>query len=43
MIIEILLLLAAVLLIAACGAFVAAEFAFLTVNRPEVAAAAAAG
>jgi CBS domain containing-hemolysin-like protein len=42
-VIEILLLLAAALLILACGAFVAAEFAFLTVNRPEVSAAAAAG
>ena len=41
--IEVLLLLTAVLLIVACGAFVAAEFAFLTVNRPDVAAAAAAG
>ena len=41
--IEILLLLAAALLILACGAFVAAEFAFLTVNRPEVTKAAAAG
>ncbi len=41
--IEVLLLIAAALLIVACGAFVAAEFAFLTVNRPDVAAAAAAG
>ena len=43
MITEILLLLAAALMIVACGAFVAAEFAFLTVNRPDVAAAAAGG
>lgn len=42
-VIEVLLLLVAALLIVACGAFVAAEFAFLTVNRPDVAAAAAVG
>ena len=41
--IEVLLLLVAVILIAACGAFVAAEFAFLTVSRPDVVAAADAG
>ena len=34
--IEILLLLASLVLIAACGAFVAAEFALITVNRADV-------
>ncbi|WP_028638213.1 hemolysin family protein [Nocardioides sp. URHA0032] len=38
-----LLLLAALLLIAACGVFVAAEFSFVTVDRSSVAQAAAAG
>ncbi len=38
-----LLLAAALLLIAACGVFVAAEFAFVTVDRSKVDAAAAAG
>ncbi len=38
-----LLLLAAVLLIVACGVFVAAEFSFVTVDRGKVAQAAAAG
>jgi magnesium and cobalt exporter, CNNM family len=38
-----LLLLAALLLIAACGVFVAAEFSFVTVDRSQVERAAAAG
>src|SRR3954465_4489437 len=38
-----LLLLAALLLIAACGVFVAAEFSFVTVDRSSGAQAAAAG
>ena len=40
---EIVALLVGVVLIAACGAFVAAEFALITVNRNDVEAAAAAG
>ena len=40
---EVLLLLAALVLIAACGLFVAAEFAFLTVDRAAVARAAESG
>ncbi|GAB7191547.1 hemolysin family protein [Kineococcus sp. NUM-3379] len=40
---EVLLLLASLVLIAACGAFVAAEFAFLTVDRATVDRAAEAG
>ncbi|MEK8228978.1 hypothetical protein NKG05_28010 [Oerskovia sp. M15] len=39
--IELLLLVLAMILVAACGGFVAAEFAFLTVSRPAVEAAAA--
>ena len=38
-----LLLVAALLLILACGVFVAAEFAFVTVDRSQVERAAAAG
>lgn len=41
--IEILLVLASLLLVAACGAFVAAEFSFITVDRPTVERAAAGG
>lgn len=40
---EVLLLLVSVVLIAACGAFVAAEFALVTVNRAQVQKDAAAG
>lgn len=40
---ELLLLLLGLALIAACGGFVAAEFAFVTVDRPSVERAAAAG
>ncbi|WP_246464913.1 hemolysin family protein [Ruania alkalisoli] len=40
---EILFLILAMALVAACGAFVAAEFAFVTVNRAQVEADAAAG
>jgi CBS domain containing-hemolysin-like protein len=35
-VIELLLILAALVLVVACGAFVAAEFAFVTVDRPSV-------
>lgn len=41
--IEVLLLVAALLLVVACGAFVAAEFAFVTVDRASVERAAAEG
>ena len=41
--IEVLLIVAALALVAACGAFVAAEFAFVTVNRPAVERAAEEG
>ena len=41
--IELLLILLALLLVAACGAFVAAEFAFVTVDRGSAERAAAAG
>ncbi|PWD49449.1 hypothetical protein C8046_00660 [Serinibacter arcticus] len=40
---EILLLVLAMILVAACGGFVAAEFAFITVGRAQVEAAAAGG
>ena len=40
---EVLLLLAAMILVAACGGFVAAEFSFITVGRAQVEAAAKAG
>lgn len=40
---EVVLLLLSVLLIVACGAFVAAEFSFVTINRAAVDSAAAAG
>jgi CBS domain containing-hemolysin-like protein len=42
-VIELLLILAALLLVVACGAFVAAEFAFVTVDRPSVERAAREG
>ena len=41
--IEVLLIIVALVLVAACGAFVAAEFAFVTVDRPSVERAAEAG
>lgn len=41
--VELLLLLIALALVAACGAFVAAEFSFLTVDRPALERAAEAG
>ena len=41
--IEALLIVAALALVAACGAFVAAEFAFVTVDRSSVERAAEAG
>ncbi len=41
--IEVLLIVAALVLVAACGAFVAAEFAFVTVDRSAVERAAEAG
>ena len=40
---EVLLLLIALLLVAACGAFVAAEFSFITVDRSSIERAAADG
>jgi CBS domain containing-hemolysin-like protein len=40
---ELLLILASIALVAACGAFVAAEFAFVTVDRPTVERAAKTG
>src|SRR5215211_4872753 len=40
---EVLLILVALALVAACGAFVAAEFAFVTVDRPSVERAAEKG
>ena len=40
---EVLSILLGVALIAACGAFVAAEFSLITVNRNDVEAAAATG
>jgi CBS domain containing-hemolysin-like protein len=42
-VIEALLILVALLLVVACGAFVAAGFAFVTVDRPSVERAAQAG
>jgi CBS domain containing-hemolysin-like protein len=42
-VIEVLLIVAALVLVAACGAFVAAEFAFVTVDRSAVERAAEAG
>jgi|SRR5215211_4772383 len=41
--VEVLLILVSLLLVAACGAFVAAEFAFVTVDRPSVERAAGDG
>ncbi|MDP2709927.1 MAG: hemolysin family protein [Solirubrobacteraceae bacterium] len=41
--IEVLLIVISLLLVAACGAFVAAEFSFITVDRPTVERAAEAG